>query len=153
MKERKKIKVKYYTDAKHYTIIEVYEDEVEAIKEANRMTWREDDTQRRKKAILDKKGIAVCSLEQLDGDGSWIEDGRQNAEQKMVEAETRKEEHERLHNAIKQLNEKQQRLIQLVFFEGKTQSEVAVIFGVQKAAISKFLARTCATLKKIMEKS
>ena len=51
MKERKKIKVKYYTDAKHYTIIEVYEDEVEAIKEANRMTWREDDTQRRKKAL------------------------------------------------------------------------------------------------------
>ena len=153
MEERKKVKVKYYTDVKHYTIIEVYEDEVEAVRRANRITWKEDHSQRQKREYLNKKGIAICSLEDIDSDGSWIEDGRQNAEQKLVEAETRKEEHEKLHKAIKQLNEKQQKLIQLVFFEGKTQREVAIIFGVQEAAISKYLARTYAILKKIMENS
>jgi len=151
MEERKKVKVKYYTDVKHYTIIEVYEDEVEAIRKVNRMTWREDDAKRRKKALLDKKGIAVCSLEEIDSDGSWIEDGRQNAEQKMVEEETRKEEHEKLHKAILQLTERQQELVKLIYFQGWSQDAVAKKMGITKSAVSNAMQRIYANLKKILE--
>lgn len=150
MEERKKVKVKYYTDVKHYTIIEVYEDEVEAIRKVNRMTWREDDAKRREKALLDKKGIAVCSLEEIDSDGSWIEDGRQNAEQKMVEEETRKEEYEKLHKAIKQLTERQQELVKLIYFQGWSQDAVAKKMGITKAAVSNAMQRIYANLKKIL---
>lgn len=150
MEERKKVKVKYYTDVKHYTIIEVYEDEVEAIRKVNRMTWREDDAKRREKALLDKKGIAVCSLEEIDSDGSWIEDGRQNAEQKMVEEETRKEEYEKLHKAIKQLTERQKELVKLIYFQGWSQDAVAKKMGITKAAVSNAMQRIYANLKKIL---
>lgn len=153
MEERKKVKVKYYTDVKHYTIIEVYEDEVEAVRRANRITWKEDHSQRQKREYVNKKGIAVCSLEEIDSDGSWIEDGRQNAEQKMVEAETRKEEHENLHKAILQLSERQQEFVKLIFFQGWSQDEVAKKYGIAKSSVSEAMQRIYATLKKIMTKN
>ena len=151
MEERKKVKVKYYTDVKHYTIIEVYEDEIEAVRRANRITWKEDHSQRQKREYLNKKGIAICSLEDIDSDGSWIEDGRQNAEQKMVEAETRKEEYEKLHKAIKQLTERQQELVKLIYFQGWSQDAVAKKMGITKAAVSNAMQRIYANLKKILE--
>jgi RNA polymerase sigma factor (sigma-70 family) len=153
MEERKKVKVKYYTDVKHYTIIEVYEDEVEGVRRANRITWKEDHSQRQKREYLNKKGIAVCSLEEIDSDGSWIEDGRQNAEQRMVEEETRREEHEKLHKAILQLTERQQELIKLIYFQGLSQDDVAKKFGITKASVSDAMQRIYATLKKIMTKN
>ena len=54
--------------------------------------------------------------------------------------------------ALKQLNERQQEMVQMVYFEDKTQDEVAEHYGISKQAVSNAMQRIYATLKKILEK-
>ncbi|MCL2061141.1 MAG: sigma-70 family RNA polymerase sigma factor [Firmicutes bacterium] len=63
-----------------------------------------------------------------------------------------KEEVATLRCAIKQLNEKQQRLVQLYYYEQKTMPQIAKQLGVSKMAISKQLSVVHKDLKNIFEK-
>ena len=74
MESNKKVRVKLYSDRKHYTVIEVYENEVESVKVANRLTWNEDKSEERKRIRLEENGVTICSIDDLDEDGSWIPD-------------------------------------------------------------------------------
>lgn len=147
MEDRKKVKVKYYSDRRHYTVIEVYEDEVEKVREINRMTWQEDKAEERRRKKLEEEGITLCSLEKTDADGDDIPDGKMNAEEKIIAEETRAEERKAIREAISKLEPKQQKVIKLVFFEGRTQDEVAAMYGVKKSALSRYLSRIYAILK------
>ena len=66
--------------------------------------------------------------------------------------QTTKEEYAELHKAIRQLTPRQQEMVKLVYFEGKTQEEVAKHYGVTKQAISNAMQRIFSSLKKFMEK-
>ena len=60
---------------------------------------------------------------------------------------------EELRKAIKLLTPRQQEMLRLVYWEGKTQDELCEIFGVKKQAISNAMVRIYASLKKILEKN
>ena len=87
----------------------------------------------------------VTSLDKLVDCEVEIEDRESDLEANYIERETQEEEYANLHAAIATLTRKEQRLINLIYFEGKTIDEVGAILGVSHQAISK-------AKKKIIEK-
>lgn len=59
---------------------------------------------------------------------------------------------ERLLKAIGKLTPRQQEIIKLIYWEGKSQKELCEIYGVKKQAISDAVKRIRVSLKKILEK-
>lgn len=87
----------------------------------------------------------VTSLDNLVDCEVEIEDRESDLETNYIERETKEEEYANLHAAIATLTRKEQRLINLIYFEGKTIDEVGAMLGVSHQAISK-------AKKKIIEK-
>lgn len=87
----------------------------------------------------------VTSLDNLVDCEVEIEDRESDLEANYIERETQEEEYANLHAAIATLTRKEQRLINLIYFEGKTIDEVGAMLGVSHQAISK-------AKKKIIEK-
>ena len=87
----------------------------------------------------------VSSLDNLVDCEVEIEDRESDLEANYIERETQEEEYANLHAAIATLTRKEQRLINLIYFEGKTIDEVGAMLGVSHQAISK-------AKKKIIEK-
>ena len=56
-------------------------------------------------------------------------------------------------NPEEQFIESEQAMVQMVFFEDKSQDEVAEYFGISKQAVSNAMQRIYAALKKILEKN
>lgn len=153
MENNNLVRVKLYSDRKHFKVIEVREDEVDKVREANRMTWRELDKEIRRRKQLEKDGITVSSLESIDDDDAWIPDESPNAEEKIINEETRLENMQLLKEAISKIEPRQQEMLRLVFFDGKTQDEVADYFGIKKSSMSDAMQRIYASLKKNIKKS
>ena len=93
----------------------------------------------------------TLSLDEFKDTGYEIENRELNVEADYIAEETRQEQKEALHKAIKQLNPRQQEIVRLIYFEGKTQIEVANLYGVNKSAVSHSLERIYATLRKYLE--
>ena len=70
----------------------------------------------------------------------------------LIESEERIEQAGKLHEAISKLNERQQQLIRELFFNGKTQQEIAIETGISKQSVSDALRRALSTLKKFLGK-
>ena len=64
-----------------------------------------------------------------------------------------KEEYAELHKAIRQLTPRQQEVVKMIYFEGKTQEDVRKRFGIAKSSMSEVIDRIHASLKKILEKT
>lgn len=94
----------------------------------------------------------VTSLDRLVDCEVEIEDKNSDIEDAYIERETSKEEYAELHKAIKRLTLRQQQIVRMVYFEGKTQEEVAEYFCASKQTISNAMQRIYATLKKFLEK-
>lgn len=152
MESKKTVSVKYYSDRRHYTIIEVYEDEVESVREANRMTWQEDKAEERRRKKLEAEGITLCSLEKTDADGDDIPDGKMNAEELTIAEELKAESNEKLYDAIRKLTPRQQEMVQMVYFKEMSQDDVAKKYGITKTSVSDAMQRIYATLRKYLEK-
>lgn len=60
-----------------------------------------------------------------------------------------REDEERIHNAIKHLSDKQQKLLRAVFVEGKTITQAAKELGLNKSSISRQLQTIYKKLKKL----
>lgn len=95
----------------------------------------------------------VTSLDRLVDCEVEIEDKNSDIEAAYIERETTKEEYAELHKVIKRLTPRQQQIVQMVYFEDKTQEEVAEHFGASKQTISNAMQRIYATLKKFLEKN
>lgn len=151
--ENKKVKVKLVVGYRKYQVIEVDESEVEKIREVNRMTWRELDKEKHRKANFEKNGMTLTSLEAMQEECEVIADTNYTDPlEEIIEEEDKKERYGRLYEAMKSLNERQKVFVKLIYFEGKSQDEVAELFGITKAAVSNAMQRIYATLKKILEK-
>ncbi len=94
----------------------------------------------------------VTSLDRLVDCEVEIEDKESDIEADYIERETTNEEYAELYKAIKQLTPRQQEIVRLVYFESKTQEEVATKYGVDKSAVSHAMQRIYTTLKKILTK-
>ena len=91
------------------------------------------------------------SLDRMAEDGVDLEDPHQDVEARYIEDETQKEEKEKLYMAISSLSEKQQIVIKKIYFEGKTQDEVAKELNTTQQTISTNLYRAIKNLKKILK--
>lgn len=151
MEDNRKIKVKLFTDRRHFTEIEIKENEVEKVREINRMTWREESKEIRKRMWLEKNKIGLCSLESVDENTEHIPDTKETFLDKIIEEESSCENKEILHFAIKKLKPRQQEMIKMVFFEEKPQSSIAKRYGISESAVSHAMERIYAKLRKILE--
>lgn len=91
------------------------------------------------------------SLDTEDDDGKIhdIPDTSPTPTEKLMEDAWKDE----IAEAIKQLTPRQQEMVKLIYFEGKSQVEVANIYGVTEQAISQAMTRIHNSLKKILKKS
>lgn len=101
----------------------------------------------RKREERAKEKVNIASIEQLSEKVFEIEDTSQDFVTDLIETEARSEEVEKLHAAIEQLSERDKQVVQLYYFEGKTQKEIATIFGISQQALQKLLMRILVRLK------
>lgn len=94
----------------------------------------------------------VTSLDRLVNCEVEIEDKDLDFEADYIEQETTKEEYAELHKAIRQLTSRQQEIVKMIYFEGKTQKEVAKVLGITQGAVSLALAKSIAQLKFLIKK-
>lgn len=93
------------------------------------------------------------SLDKIIDEGVELRAFAKDVEADYIEAETTQEEKQSLHKAIKKLTTRQQEMVRLIYFEGKTQEEVAKKYGVDKSAVSHAMQRIYSTLKKFLTKN
>ena len=97
-----------------------------------------------------KEKISVTSIEALSEKGFEPEDGTQDFESALIEVEEQAEELAKLNAAIEQLSERDRRVVQLYYFESKTQQEIANILGIAKSTMSELLPRILFRLKNFL---
>ena len=87
------------------------------------------------------------SLNWMKDDGVYVEDRRLDVEQNYIA----KEEKQELYVAIASLTPRQKELVRLIYFENKTQDDVAEIWNVSQQAVSKALGKILTKLKSFFE--
>lgn len=95
----------------------------------------------------------VTSLDKLVDCEVEIEDRQSDVEANYIEQETIKEEYANLHAAIATLMPRQQEIVRLIYFEGKTQEEVRLHLGIAKSTMTEAVQRIHNALRKFLEKN
>ena len=150
MAEEKKVKVKLAVGARRYRVIEVDEDEVETVKKVNRLIWRETGREKRERLKLQKENITICSLSVLDEGEKRFSLQTDDALSDFLEEEHRKAQRRRVFSALSHLNSRQREMVRMVYYEEKTQEEVARHFGITKSAVSHAMGRMYERMKKFL---
>ncbi len=135
-------KVIYKITRKTFEIIEVSTPEEETlVKELNK------DTERIEKSTARYRARCVSLDELYETQGFEIPDTSSygNDEQDAF--------YERLHKAIDKLTPRQKEMVIMIFFEDKTQVEVAKHYGITETAVSQAMDRIYASLRRILEKN
>lgn len=95
----------------------------------------------------------VLSLDTFKGEGVEILDRDFDLEAMYIENEERTSLTERIHKAIAQLTPRQQEIVQMIYFEGKSQEEVRKHYGIAKSSMSEAMQRIFMSLKKFFEEN
>ena len=93
------------------------------------------------------------SLDELKECGVEIVDESMGLEMRMVDMENKNEELKALYAAIEMLTPRQKEMVKMVYFEGKTQEEVARIFQIDGSSVRHAMARIYGALRKFLEKN
>lgn len=144
-----KVKAMLFSDQTHYKLVEVNENEAEQVREVNRLTWRELKREERKRKQLEKDNIEIISLESSDENQVWISDNTISIEERTIKEENKQD----LMTAIERLKPRQRLIVKLVYFEGKSQREVAKILGISEYALSHALKIIYVTLKEYLQEN
>lgn len=147
----KLVKVKYVLDRHRVKWIEVKESEVEAVKEANRMFWRQDDKEKRDRKRREKLGIMLCSLEALEENGEEIAGNYVDPVEEFIKKEERKNAQDKVKYAMQFLDDEQKKIVEMRFFEGMTIREIAKCFGITHQSIVDRLKIIYKKMKEILE--
>ena len=150
MADKKKIKVKLAVGARRYRVIEVDEDEVETVRQVNRLIWREADKEKRERTKLREANITVCSLSVLDENEERFSLQTEDALAGIIEEERQRAQRRRVLSAISHLNRRQQEMVRMIYYEEKTQEVVARHFGITKSAVSHAMERVYERMKTIL---
>jgi len=143
-----KKQVIYQITRKRYQIIEVETEEQEQfIKELNRDFEREE---KRKKAFQ-ARYISLEFLSENEGIEPILSE--KTIEEAYIERTEKTDINGRLRKAIDRLSLRQQEIIKKVFFENKSQVEVAKELGITEGTVSVTLERALKNLKKFLEKN
>ncbi len=135
----------YDTITKKYVDIEVSE-EIRAV--YNRTGWNVDDNDE----SFYKHEIQFSSLKG-NVDGNFENFHEFQTENNVVESSVINHlESEKLHKCMELLSSQDRKLIELLFFAGKTERECAEIYGISQKNINKKKARILCRLHKLLEK-
>ena len=108
----------------------------------------QQEEKQRKREERAKEKIFVSSIENLSENGLEIEDKSQDCLTSIIENEEQTEELSKLRIAIAHLSERDRQVVQLYFFESKTQQEIATVLKNKKSTMSELLPRILERLKK-----
>lgn len=143
------MKKKVYYKLNRYQVTEVEvetEKQEQAVKMLNRDTDRfakSEDTYRERCDSLDEmceeKGYELAS-DTLSPEEQMIHDSEQNELKELIQ------------KAIEKLKPRQREMVFMIFFEEKTQAEVAEYYGITESAVSQSMDRIYASLRKILRK-
>lgn len=143
------MKKKIYYKLNRYQVTEVEvetEKQEQAVKMLNRDTDRfakSEDTYRERCDSLDEmceeKGYELAS-DTLSPEEQMIHDSEQNELKELIQ------------KAIEKLKPRQREMVFMIFFEEKTQAEVAEYYGITESAVSQSMDRIYASLRKILKK-
>lgn len=90
---------------------------------------------------------SIVSLDGLREDGYEETDCKQDVESDLFA----EEEKQALYQGIRRLSKRQQEIIRLIYFEEKSQEDVADILGITQGTVSVTLERAVENLKKIIK--
>lgn len=143
------MKKKVYYKLNRYQVTEVEvetEKQEQAVKMLNRDTDRfakSEDTYRERCDSLDEmceeKGYELAS-DTLSPEEQMIHDSEQNELKELIQ------------KAIEKLKPRQREMVFMIFFEEKTQADVAEYYGITESAVSQSMDRIYASLRKILKK-
>ncbi len=143
------MKKKVYYKLNRYQVTEVEvetEKQEQTVKMLNRDTDRfakSEDTYRERCDSLDEmceeKGYELAS-DTLSPEEQMIHDSEQNELKELIQ------------KAIEKLKPRQREMVFMIFFEEKTQAEVAEYYGITESAVSQSMDRIYASLRKILKK-
>lgn len=91
----------------------------------------------------------TLSLDGFKEDGVEIVDRSVDLEISYIENEEWTSNQERLHKAILQLTPRQQEMVQMIYYEGKTEQEIADKYGITQQAVHNALKKILSRLKNI----
>ena len=144
------MKKKVYYKLNRYQVTKV-EVETAEQEQAVKMLNREMDRFTKSEDTYYEK---CSSLDEMYGESGFEPaDDNPNPEEQFIESERQSEIKKQVHKALRQLNPRQQAMVQMVFFEDKSQDEVAEYFGISKQAVSNAMQRIYAALQKTLEKN
>lgn len=123
-------------------------EKVEVSEEIYRAYVQPERRQRIKAYRMKRKNITVTSLDGLMEQGFIVRDETPNIEEQIITEDTRLEEYESLAESLNFLNEKDRQIVEMYFYENKTQDEIAEVFGVSRQYISKKIKEILQKLKK-----
>ena len=92
--------------------------------------------------------VQITSVEVLAEKGVELEDATPDILTSIIEGEESAEELSRLRAAIAKLSERDRQIVQLYFFEGRTQQAIADILGIAQPTLYKILKRILSDIKK-----
>lgn len=149
----KKVTVRGYTDEKYFDLIEVNESEIEAVRQANKLTWHDTNAENYRRRILKENGIIICSLDCYQEDNDCIEDESVlSPEDQMIEEEENKEKYLLLQQLLQSLNENQRKIIEMRFFNDMKFADIASELGVSIGTVQVHLSRSLKKMKNFYEK-
>lgn len=138
MKNKRTVRV--YSDYKHFELIEVNENQVENIKEINRITWRQIDAEKRHKEKMEKLGISKCSLEACKEICDCIaDDNAINPLEQIIIDEDIQCKKDLIAKAMSCLTEKQKLVIYKYYFEEKSFRKIGAELGIHFTTVKESL--------------
>ncbi len=144
MENESKVEVKFKLDKHRFIRLEVEKEKLPLVRENNREISRNEKREVRHESMY--------SLETLsEKEGNELSAGTANAEEEIIEQETIAERNKRLYAAIRSLSPRQQEIIHKVYFEEKSQREVAEEIGITEGTLSLTLERAISNLRKIIK--
>ena len=144
MENESKVEVKFKLDKHRFIRLEVEKEKLPLVRENNREISRNEKREVRHESIYSLEAIA-------EGEGNELADETTNAEEEIIERETIAERNKRLYAAIRTLSPRQQEVIHKVYFEEKSQREVAEEIGITEGTLSLTLERAISNLRKIIK--
>lgn len=96
--------------------------------------------------------FSVRSLEDMQENGMDVEAKDSDIESRIVEDEEHQEELDLLRAALEKLEGRDKEIINMFYFEKKSQTEIGAILGVAQQQVSRYLKYALAELKKHFKK-
>ena len=143
------MKKKVYYKLNRYQVTEV---EVETEKQEQAVKMLNRDTDRFAKSEDTYRGRCDSLDEMCEEKGYELASDTLSPEEQMIHDSEQNELKELIQKAIEKLKPRQREMVFMIFFEEKTQAEVAEYYGITESAVSQSMDRIYASLKKILKK-